>query len=247
MAATLWTPTISPEHLKSVSQEPGLSLDWYGENPFENEGTPCLDSTPTTVTSMYFSQLRLEHIPKVYFIRVRSTFTAPETCEYRFALSARGSAYLKVDGKLAIDLWEDHPERMGDTPFFNTFSSERYFVMSVQKGQAYDLDILLCNEPPGGVLPSSGGVRLGGTPVRDDDVAIEAAVQLAREVDFPIVLAGTRSDYEFEGADRTDLLLPKRQNEMIERVCDANPKTVSKYCSSRPIHWRDEGKNNKLT
>lgn len=88
---------------------------------------------------------------------------------------------------------------------------------------------------------------MGGTPVRDDDVAIEAAVQLAREVDFPIVLAGTRSDYEFEGADRTDLLLPKRQNEMIERVCDANPKTVSKYCSSRPIHWRDEGKNNKLT
>lgn len=174
---------------------------------------------------MYFSQLKIENVPDVYFVLVRATFVAPQTCDFRFALSVRGRAVLKIDDKVAISLWEDHPEKTDDTPCFNTLSAERCAVVNVRSGQRYDLEILLFNVPPSGP-PSAGGVRLGGKVVHDEDEAIEAAVQLAKDVDIPIVLTGMSSDFEYEASDRKHLFLPKRENEMIARVCKANPKTV---------------------
>jgi beta-glucosidase len=168
----------------------------------------------------------LENVPEVYFARVRSTFVASRTCDYRFALSARGRAWLKIDGDLAISLWEDHPPKTDDTACFNTLSAERHAVVHVEEGRSYELEILLINIPPQGP-PGAGGVRLGGKEVRDDDEAIEAAVQLAKEVDIPIIVTGMKSDFEYEASDRKHLLLPKRENELIQRVCEANPNTVS--------------------
>lgn len=151
---------------------------------------------------------------------------APKTCDYRFALSVRGRAHLGVDGTTAISLWDDHPPKIDDTPCFNTLSAERHTIIPVEKGKNYDLDLLLSNTPPGG-LPGAGGIRLGGRPVHDDDGAIEAAIRLAKDVEIPIILTGMNSEFEYEASDRKDLLLPKRENEMITRVCEANPKTVS--------------------
>jgi len=218
-------PLIKSGLFQPGTSEPGLTVEWYGEDPTQVTSTPCVHSTTTTSTSMYFSQLQLNGVPEVYFVRARSTFVAPKTCDYRFALSARGRAYLKIDGQLAISLWEDHPEKTDDTACFNTISAERFAVVQVEEGKSYELDILLSNTPPKGP-PSAGGVRLGGKPIRDDDESIEAAVQLAKEVDIPIIVTGMNSDFEYEASDRRTLLLPKRENEMIARVCDANPKTV---------------------
>jgi beta-glucosidase len=175
---------------------------------------------------LYFSQLVVENVPEVYFVRARTTFVAPKTCDYRFALSARGKAWLKIDGDMAISLWEDHPPKTDDTPCFNTLSAERYAVVHVEEGRSYDLEILLTNTPPQGP-PSAGGVRLGGKEVRDDDETIKAAVKLAKEVDIPIIVTGMNSDFEYEASDRKHLLLPKRENELIQRVCEANSNTVS--------------------
>lgn len=179
---------------------------------------------------MYFSQLKIENVPEVYFVRARATFVASQTGLYKFALSVRGKAQLIVDGKIAISLWKDHPEKTDDSPCFNTLSAERTAEMSVEQGKSYDLEIILTNTPPSG-SPSAGGVRLGGKPVYNEDEAIEAAVELAKQVDIPVVIAGLSSDYEYEASDRKDLFLPKRQDEMISRVCAANRKTVSSKVS----------------
>lgn len=224
--ARRWTPLITKGLFQPGTQDQGLVVQWFGEDPTQVESTPVLNSTMTTCTSVYLSQLKIENVPEVYFMRVCTTFVAPKTCDFQFALSVRGKAYLKINGAVAISLWNDHPPKTDDTPCFNTLSAERCTVVPVEKGKTYDLEILMTNTPPNGP-PSAGGVRLGGKEVRNEDESIEAAVQLAKQVDVPIVVTGMNSDFEYEASDRQDLLLPKRENEMISRVCAANPKTVS--------------------
>ncbi|KAH7153478.1 glycoside hydrolase superfamily [Dactylonectria macrodidyma] len=232
-----WTPLIRSGLFLPQSQKPGLLLEWFGENPIESDGVKCLHSATTLSTTMYFSQMSFENVPDAHFIRIKSTFVAETTCQYRFSLSVCGKAKLWIDSKLVIDLWTSHPDKTDDTPCFNKLSMERFVDMDIEKGQAYDLVILMTNMPLKAIAspPSPGGVRLGGQQLRDEDQAIQDAVQLAREVDVPILITGLSSDYEYEASDRTSLSLPGRENEMIELVCQANPNTIVIIQAGMPI------------
>lgn len=167
-------------------------------------------------------------VPSTYFLRIRSTFTPEKAGEYRFGVSVWGRATLYVDGKEVIDQWTSHPEKTADTPMFNKFSMEKFANIYVEKGKAYPLELLMTNDTGKSTvdLPGMGGLRLGGHFVIPDDKAIEDAVQVARCVDVPIVMVGLSSDYEYEGTDRCDLMLPGQQNTLVEKVVEANPNTV---------------------
>ncbi|KAK7421211.1 hypothetical protein QQX98_002341 [Neonectria punicea] len=240
-----WTPLITKGLSLPQSDEFGLHLDWFGEDPSRSEGVQSLYSTTTTSTSMYFSQIIFhENVPAVHYIRARTLFTADQGGKYRFALSVCGKARLLIDGTEVIDLWTSHPEKTDDTPCFNKLSMERFYDLGVQTGKSYDLTVIMTNEPikPTVERPGPGGVRLGGQLLRCEDNAIDNAVQLAREVDVPIVIAGLSSDYEYEASDRTSLRLPGRMDEMITRVSEANPKAIVIIQAGMPIEmpWIDK-------
>ncbi|KPM43168.1 putative beta-glucosidase I [Neonectria ditissima] len=239
-----WTPLISKGLSLPESEEFGLLLDWFGEDPSRSEAAESLYSTTTTSTSMYFSQIIFDaKIPAVHFIQAKTTFTPDREGKYRLALSVCGKARLLVDGKEVIDLWKNHPEKTDDTPCFNKLTMERFYDLDVQAGHSYDLTIVMTNEPitPAVERPGPGGVRLGGQFLRCEDDAIDKAVQLAKEVDVPIVIAGLSSDYEYEASDRTSLRLPGRIDEMIKRVSEVNPKSVIIIQAGMPIEmpWID--------
>ncbi|KAI8664999.1 Fn3-like domain-containing protein [Fusarium sp. Ph1] len=61
------------------------------------------------------------------------------------------------------------------------------------------------------------------------------AVELARQVDVPIVIAGLNADYESEAVDRKDLRLPPGVDELIERVAKVNPRTIIVNQSGCPV------------
>ena len=56
--------------------------------------------------------------------------------------------------------------------------------------------------------------------------AIQEAADLAAACDVAIVVVGLNADWESEGFDRSTLELPMNQDELIERVAKANPKTI---------------------
>jgi beta-glucosidase len=144
--------------------------------------------------------------------------------KFRLGLCCAGKARMLIDGKEAIDLWTSQPEKTADTPMFNSASMERFADVDVVKGQELEIVVFLTNEAVGvtvGAIPS-GGVRIGGFEVLDED-----AVKLAEEVDYPVVITGLSSDWEYEGSDRTTLGLPGRVDELITKVVAANPNTVS--------------------
>lgn len=74
------------------------------------------------------------------------------------------------------------------------------------------------------------------------DDEIERAVEAARVADVAVVIVGTNEETESEGWDRTNLELPGRQNELVRRVAEANPRTVVVVNAGAPVilPWLDE-------
>ncbi|MFI6624608.1 beta-glucosidase [Streptomyces sp. NPDC050528] len=79
-------------------------------------------------------------------------------------------------------------------------------------------------------------------PHGNDDEEIERAVALAREADVAVVVVGTTEEVESEGFDRDSLALPGRQDELVRRVAEANPRTVVVVNSGAPVllPWSEE-------
>ena len=68
-----------------------------------------------------------------------------------------------------------------------------------------------------------------------DPSAIARAVELARRSDVAILFLGTNLKVEAEGKDRRDLNLPGAQEQLMEAVYAANPKTVLVLMNAGPL------------
>ena len=68
-----------------------------------------------------------------------------------------------------------------------------------------------------------------------DPAMIARAVELARKSDVAIVFLGTNLRIEAEGRDRRDLNLPGAQEQLLEAVYAANPKTVLVLMNAGPL------------
>jgi beta-glucosidase len=75
-----------------------------------------------------------------------------------------------------------------------------------------------------------------GPPEPDGGLARAAAA--ATRADAVILIVGTGEDIEREGADRTTLRLPGRQEELGRRVIAANPRTIAIVNAGSPVDLR---------
>lgn len=70
-------------------------------------------------------------------------------------------------------------------------------------------------------------------PSAEDEIV--AAVAAARAAELTVVVVGTNEEVESEGWDRTSLSLPGRQDELVERVLDADPDAVVVVNAGAPV------------
>lgn len=68
-----------------------------------------------------------------------------------------------------------------------------------------------------------------------DPAAISRAADLARKADVAVLFLGTNLQVEAEGHDRRDLNLPGAQEQLLEAVFAANPKTVLVLMNAGPL------------
>jgi beta-glucosidase len=68
-----------------------------------------------------------------------------------------------------------------------------------------------------------------------DPAAISRAAELARKADVAVLFLGTNLQVEAEGHDRRDLNLPGAQEQLLEAVFAANPKTVLVLMNAGPL------------
>jgi beta-glucosidase len=72
---------------------------------------------------------------------------------------------------------------------------------------------------------------------------LQEAVATAEKSDVAIIFAGLNHDYDTEGKDRPDMKLPYNQDELIQAVYQANPKTIVVLISGSPVEmnpWVNE-------
>ncbi|KAJ3454862.1 hypothetical protein MRS44_013462 [Fusarium solani] len=224
-----FAPLFTEDLFQPDSQEQGILLEFYHKNPEEESDAKLWHVVGARKTELNLADsLPRGSIPDLFFLKMRGIYRTQKSMNFRIGLSCAGRARLFVNGKKVIDLWASQPEKTDSTPVFNCFTMEGRADISMEQGKEHEIVIHLDNsslKPTVGVAPA-GGVRVGGFEVLDQEETMNKAVTLAKKVDVPIVYTGLGPDYEYEGVDRKTLDLPGRVDELIKRVCEANPNTV---------------------
>ena len=78
-------------------------------------------------------------------------------------------------------------------------------------------------------------LRLGISPMRDDEHLIDEAARAASESDVAVVVIGSAEGTESEGSDKTSMALAGRQDELVRRVAAANPNTIVVVNAGMPV------------
>ena len=78
----------------------------------------------------------------------------------------------------------------------------------------------------------------------EEDRLLKEAVELAKSCDEVIFIGGLNHAYDLEGVDRENMVLPYKQDRVIEAVLDVNPNTVVVMVAGSPVEmpWADKAK-----
>jgi beta-glucosidase len=171
----------------------------------------------------------VESLP--FAARATARFAPDEAGSYTFSLISAGLSRLFLDGREVIDNWTRQSPGLD---FFGFGSAGAEASVELEAGHEY----LLTLEFAAQQVPT--GFRLGLQPRLPVD-AIGRAAQLAAMSDVAIVCVGLGADWQSEGFDRPDLDLPGMQDELVEQVAAANPRTVVVLNTGSPITmpWLD--------
>ncbi|MFE7704534.1 beta-glucosidase [Streptomyces sp. NPDC057486] len=179
----------------------------------------------------------------LHSVEITGTFVPRDTGEHLFGTRGTGALTLTVAGETLYD--DIHRVTGSSDP------GEAFFGNPLERGRAtlaagtpVEVSLRQVPETLGADSPIPGVsfsfCHLG--PRRDPDELIAEAVEAARAADTAIVVVGTTERVESEGFDRTDLMLPGRQDDLVRAVAAANPNTVVVVNSGSPVElpWRDE-------
>jgi beta-glucosidase len=215
-------PTIDPR-LFGVGADAGFRVEFF-------DG-PDMTGTPVIVESGYRGRFLwlgdpVPGIPAERFSAVGSAVIHPrQSGRWRFSLESAGKSRLFIDDQLVVDNWEPTP----GTTFMGFGSTTVEEDIELVADRPYRLAFELTS---GGLR--GAGLRIGALPDLPAD-AMELAVSAAADAEVAIVMVGSNSERETEGADRTDLDLPGDQAELVARVAGINPNTIVVINAGSPV------------
>ena len=162
-------------------------------------------------------------------VTVAATFRAETTGPHTVGAAGVGRLALAVDGEVIADEETPVPADPVETM---TRPGQVMGTVWLTAGQeaAVRLDFRPSADAEGPLA-----VRLGIVASPDEDAALDEAVRAAAAADVAVLVVGSAETTESEGFDRETLRLPGRQDELIERVSAANPRTVVVVNAGMPV------------
>jgi beta-glucosidase len=227
------TPAVAGPALVTPSGERGFAVEYYGGTNWEGD---VLHRRVNADGQFFTIAPPPEGVPSDgWSSKAVARFTPEQSGHHVFTLVQGGGTRLLVNGEVVLDGIENRPKR--GTAFFGMASEEIEASVALEAGTPVELEVQYSTE--GAFLLR--GVNVGHRPPLGDD-PIEDAVQAARDADVAILVVGTNADWETEGRDRTSMELPGDQDELIRRVCAANPRTIVCVNSGSPVSmdWVDD-------
>jgi len=216
----------------NIVYEPGMSVEFHGSVVSSKYLLPETGSQQRGLNASYFTNVSLkgkplstgvdtsinfvwpgnnlplpETVADSFSVRWSGYIVAPRSGIYRLALSSDDGSKLYIEGKQVIDNW------------------------SIQSLRTKITDVALEKDKPTPICieffenTGAAGIRFEWELLTDNK-ARERALEAARKADMVLLFAGLSPEFESEGWDNPDLLLPPGQDELISQVADANPNTV---------------------
>lgn len=226
-------PIMNPQYLTGLSGENGLTVEYF--NNAELSGAPVLKFIDTNFDHWTFDQffgkgLNCDQFSARWTGKVNSPSSGRHTMHAQYI----GNLTLKIDGKTIPSISDkSSPSRLS---LLNTSA----FEFDLSAGRAHDITIEYAKP----TYVETGFLQLffGFFPLPEEDDRIRKAAELAAKSDVVLVFAGMSEGYETEGADRPNMKLPGRQDELIRAVAEANHKTVVVVNSGVPVEmpWISE-------
>jgi beta-glucosidase len=182
-------------------------------------GTPAVTRVEPWIDTDYHAVAPVAGLPaNTWSVRWTGTLTAPTTGDYTFSLNSHGGSTLYLDGV----------KQVTDSGAFP--ASTASVTVHLAAGEAHALQV---------DYKGTSTIELSwGMPAGAPNAEIDQAVAAAKASDVAVVFVG---DKEAEGVDRTTLSLPGYQDELIEAVAAANPRTVVVLDTGAPVTmpWLD--------
>ncbi|KAG6850469.1 hypothetical protein H0H93_012890 [Arthromyces matolae] len=226
-----YLPTLE-DSLVTADNQPGWTCTFYSHN---QDGS-LSDPVATFVlrdTRVKLNDFLPPGLSAQWTIKLEGKLTVNRSVLFELGLTVAGRAKLWIDGKLTIDNWTK--QTPGDF-FYGQGTIEEKATIDVIADVPMDVVVEYTNTPPPdddehgeGRLSQPAlmrGVRLGGCEKIDPEEAIQAAVSLAARSDAVLYVGGLSPEWESEGFDRPTLHMPGLQDELIQRLAEANPNTV---------------------
>ena len=153
-----------------------------------------------------------------YSIRWTGEITAPVTGQYELLTNADDGIRLYINDQPVLDNWVEHGP---------TIETKKLWFLA---GRTYKIRLEYF-QSTGGAL-----IMLGWRPPAQ--ALVQEAVRVAHNADVVVMAVGFYSNLESEAQDRATFELPPGQNELIDAVVKANPKTVLVINSGNPVDMR---------
>lgn len=235
LGATLTGEAVAPVSASAITT--GGQAGFKGEyfNNKELQGQPVLVRTDGQVN---FDWSRNRPSPQVnddgFSVRWTGKFTPPESGKYRLGATFDDGVRVYLDGKLLVDDWKNDSVR--------TVMKE----VNLEAGRAYDVRIEYYDNIRDAI------VKFVWSRPNFAERMAEEAVGAARQADAVVVVLGIAPALEgeemkvdvagFRGGDRTDLSLPKAQEDLLKAVAaTGKPITVVLLNGSAlAVNWADE-------
>ena len=208
---------LSPTEQRSES---GLRFSHFNNPSFQ--GQPDRTGMDT-----FFDKVALQFGgagPAQVSIRWEGFFWPPRSGVYEFGLSQVGTATLYIDEQKLVD------EKSGTLhpPQLDFGAPVRTASTTLEAGRAHRIRIDYVSLP----FPFHS-MHLG---IRVPAGSIQEAVEAAHSADAAIVFVGSSRSSETEGRDRSDMELAGQQNELVEAVLAANPRTIVVLNNGAPVN-----------
>jgi len=178
----------------------------------------------------------------LHSVETVGTFTPRKSGAHTFGFKGLGHLRVIVNGQVLYDGETDAPET--DDPLAAYFTSPvPCGTLDLTAGQPVEVSLFhIAPKPEEAHNQAVVFSLMYREPERDADELIEEAVVAAEAADVAVVVVATTETVESEGADRTSLKLPGRQDELVSRVAAANPRTIVVVNAGAPVElpWRDE-------
>ncbi|QYO78299.1 beta-glucosidase [Devosia salina] len=211
-----------------------FSVEYFANQTLSGE--PVHIDTMEGAQAFWIGNVAAGKVDPLHFsARLRGQFVPETSGEHRVGIYSAGFAKVFVDGKLIADAWSSWTK--GRT-FFEEGCDEVVGTLPLEAGRPHEVVIEFATKDFAtlGLAAFACGI---GRPLGDE--AIAEAVEVARNAETATIFIGRNGEWDTEGSDLPGIVLPGRQNELVEAVAAANPRTVVVLQTGGPVEmpWAD--------